>query len=370
LLTFVRMKKIDVSVSNDLFSDNRVNKTCLSLQKLGFDVRLIGRMRKNSPSMSRPYRFCRMRLLFDKEIWFYAELNIRLFFKLLFSRQDALWANDLDTLPANFLVSKLKRKPLVFDSHEHFTQVPELKENPTARKVWIMVERCCVPRVNRVVTVCNTIKNYFKETYGTTAVVVRNIPNKAQQAAPKIFPEEDTLVWQGAINVERGLENLLEAMPYINAKLYIAGDGDIKEKLIKEAQRLHLENKVFFTGRLTFDEMMERTRKATIGISIDQPTNKNYASSLPNKIFEYINASLPILASPLQEIKPIIENYGVGECISDITPKNLADTINRMLQDKEKLTVYSDNCRKAQEELNWENEEKKIEQIFSQLFKS
>ncbi len=361
------MKKIDVSVSNDLYSDNRVNKTCLSLQKFGLDVRLIGRLRKNSPKISRPYRFCRMHLVFDKEVWYYAELNIRLFFKLLFSHQDLLWANDLDTLLANVLVSKIKQEPLIFDSHENFTQVPELKENPFAQKVWVAIEHFCVPRTTKIVTVCEPIQKYFKETYNKDASIVRNIPNKNIDTNPKTFPEKNILIWQGAINIERGLEQLVEAMQHIDAKLYIIGDGDIKDALIKKTEQLHLEEKITFTGRITFDEMMKYTRSATLGISLDQPTNGNYTVSLPNKFFEYINASLPILASPLQQIKPIIEKYQIGETINDISCKNLSNRINTLLADKEKLKLYSSNCKKVQDELNWENEEEKIKQIICEI---
>ena len=225
------MKRICVSVSNDLICDNRVNKTCKSLVDYGLSVKLIGRAFKQSPLLpSRSYKCKRISIIFKKNAIYYAELNLKLFFYLLFSKQDFLWANDLDTLLPNYLVAKLKKKPLIFDSHEHFTQVPELKNNPFAKKVWKAIEKHCIKGCDAVFTVCNPIKNYFKEEYNKESLVVRNIPPRIffkQETIPS-FKKENTIVWQGAVNVERGLEELCEAMQWIDAKLLIMGVGDIK----------------------------------------------------------------------------------------------------------------------------------------------
>lgn len=355
--------RIDVSVSNDLLCDNRVDKTCRSLSEYGLEVRLTGKRTKDSPDLNpRPYKYERIKVFFGKNALYYAELNTRLFFKLLFSRQDILWANDLDTLLANFLVSRIKRKPLIFDSHEHFTQVPELKNNPFAQKVWTKIEKFCVSGLKYVVTVCNPIKEYFKDRYGVEAVVVRNMPlkRKRQDAFTPAEEKENVVVWQGAVNVERGLEELCEAFKWINAKLYIIGQGDIRDELERHVEKEGLGERIRFFGRLPFEEMMSLAEKAKLGVSIDKDTNMNYAVSLPNKIFEYIHCSVPILASPLREIKPIIEKYETGEFIRSYDSKDLSMQINGLISDNEKLNRYAENCRSASEDLTWQKEEKKI----------
>lgn len=360
---------IAVSVSNDLVCDNRVNKTCNSLVKYGLIVTLIGRKFTSSPTLNRNYKCKLLNIFFKKNILYYAELNIKLFFYLLFTQQDYLWANDLDTLLPNYLVAKIKRKPLIFDSHEHFTEVPELKENPFAKKVWKSIEKHCIKGCNAVITVCNPIKDYFKKEYNKESVIVRNIPSsvfKNDYFTPS-KDKENLIVWQGAINVERGLEEICEAMQWVEGKLIIMGEGGIKTLLERKIKHLKIEDKVELCGRLVFEEMIQKTRRAKLAISIDKPTNGNYAISLPNKIFEYISCSVPVLVSDLQEIRHIVDNYHTGVYLKSYNPKDLSSQINDLISDNEKLDSIAQNCKKAAKELTWENEEIKIFNVLNQL---
>ena len=106
------MKRIIVSVTNDLVTDQRVDKTCDVLTEIGFEVILVGRKLKNSLPIHRKYSTKRFRLVFNKGILFYAEYNTRLFLFLLFSRKSFLFSNDLDTLLPNYLISKIQKKKL------------------------------------------------------------------------------------------------------------------------------------------------------------------------------------------------------------------------------------------------------------------
>ena len=133
------MKRAIVSVTNNLKSDKRVNKTAQTLKELGFDVTLVGRYFgeelkvKSQQGNGKPeteFNIKRFRLIFNKGPLFYSEYNIRLFFYLIFHKSDLLIANDLDTLPANYLAQRVKRNGhgepgLIYDCHEYFTGVPE-----------------------------------------------------------------------------------------------------------------------------------------------------------------------------------------------------------------------------------------------------
>lgn len=369
------MKKALVSLSNDLLTDNRVDKTCRTLIKAGYEVVLIGRKRKKSLKMNeRPYKTIRMRLCFEKGFLFYAELNMRLFLKLLFSKTDLLWANDLDTLWANFLASKIKNKDLIFDSHEHFTEVPELKYNKFAKRFWKFTERFILKRIDNIITVCSPIAEYFKENYNKEAIVVRNSPIKDFAIKTKTKEElnmptdKPILIWQGGgCNIERGMEELVEGMQWVDAYLYIIGFGDVYEDLKTLSKKFSLEDKIIFIPRLPYQEMMQYTFNADIGLSLDKETNMNYSISLPNKLFEYIHAGIPILITPLSEIKPIIETFNIGSFFLSHNSRDIAKTIHSLIDDIGKRELFKENTKKAKEILCWEEEEKKIFNILNRF---
>src|SRR5690554_2991253 len=131
----MKNKKIIVSVTNDLYTDQRVHKVCMFLYENGYEVLLVGRKLKNSePITDRPYSIKRFKLVFNAGALFYSNYNLRLFWFLLFTRFDVLLSNDLDTLLANYCAHRLKSKSrLVYDTHELFTEVPELTARQKVR---------------------------------------------------------------------------------------------------------------------------------------------------------------------------------------------------------------------------------------------
>ena len=172
------MQRIIVSVSNDLDTDQRVKKVCQTLFDLGFEVILIGRLLPNSLPLKRSYKTVRLQLFFNKGFLFYAELNIRLFFKLLFGKPDILLSNDLDTLLPNFLIHKILKIKLVYDSHELFTEIPELKNRPGIKKIWTTIEKSILPNVDNMYTVNSQIAAYYHSKYRIPVQVIRKLPYK------------------------------------------------------------------------------------------------------------------------------------------------------------------------------------------------
>jgi glycosyltransferase involved in cell wall biosynthesis len=357
-------KKIIVSVSNDLTTDQRLDRICNSLTKMDFEILLVGRKLKNSHSINnRKYKTKRFRLLFNKGFLFYACLNIRLFLFLLFSKSDILLANDLDTLPANYLAAKLKRKILIYDSHELFTEVPELNNRKSVKKIWLKIEKICLPRVNSAYTVCKSIADYYNNQYDVKFHVIRNLPIYAEYKT-HIDERKNILIYQGALNKDRGLELLIRAMQFIeDYKLIIAGDGDIACQLKYHAKEMQLTEKIEFSGKLNFNELYKLSSSAKLGFSLERDTNLNYRYALPNKIFDYINTGTPVLCSDLPEMKDIIEKYKCGEIFKGNNPKQLAEQILSMLKNREQLEYYHINCIQASKELCWEKEENRLDLV-------
>jgi len=364
-------KKIIVSVTSDLVSDNRVHKVCTTLHNMGFEVLLVGRKLPSSlPVESRKYAVKRFNLPFYKGPQFYAAYNIRFYLFLLFSEFDILLSNDLDTLPANFIAAKVKNKPLVYDSHEYFTEVPELIGRPRVKKVWEWFEMKMVPKIKTAFTVCNSIAKIYEEKYGTQFKVVRNIPvsTKTDLKTEKVKKTGKIILYQGAVNIGRGLEQAIFAMHFIeNTKLIIAGDGDIKTNLQNLVVKENLQNKVEFTGRLPLEELVKLTPKADLGLSIEEDLGLNYRFALPNKLFDYIQAQVPVLITNLPEMAAIVNQYQIGEITESLEPRYLAEKITDALNNCEKRKLWKTNLPKVAKELTWENEEKVIQEIFSRF---
>ena len=363
------LKKISLSVINDLVTDNRVHKVAVSLQKMGFEPVVFGRLLPESQSVDRPYPTHRMKLLFRKGPLFYFGYNFRLFFYLLKLAPDVLVANDLDTLPANFLVSRIRRKPLIYDSHEYFTEVPELIGRPVVRAIWTWLERMFVPKVQAAYTVCESIAEVYRDLYKVDFKVVRNLPvcsqTEKQKPQEKVKERPKIILYQGAMNLGRGIEAVIRAMSFVDdAEFWLAGDGDITLQLQEMVYDLELDKKVKFLGRLPLHQLHEVTRQADLGISLEEDLGLNYRFALPNKLFDYIQAGVPVLVSNLPEMRRVVDHYQIGAIAETHQRKELAELLKSALFDQEKINFWKQNLSRAATELCWENEEEVLRDIY------
>jgi len=373
------LNRIILSVTNDLVTDQRVNKVALTLAKIGYDVTIVGRKLKNSLDINnRSYKTKRFKLLFNKKWMFYAEYNLRLFFYLLFKKFDILVSNDLDSLLSNYCISVIRNKKLVYDSHEYFTEVPELINRNFQKKIWLSIERFILPKIKYSYTVCKSIANDYYKKYGVKMEVIRNVPLRktATNSSEKIstlkkelcIEDKKIIIYQGSLNIGRGIEQVINAMKFIDNTIFlIIGDGDIAKKLVHLTKQKGLEKKIIFLGKIPFDKLNDYTGLADIGISLEQNLGLNYYYSLPNKIFDYINAGVPILASDLPEIANIVKKYEIGEIIKDFSPDIIADAINSMLNDEHKISEWEKKLKYAAEELCWEKEEIKLIDFYNKI---
>lgn len=361
------MKTVRISVINDLVTDQRLQRIAETLSGEGFQVELIGRELNGSlPIMDIAFSVKRFKLLFNKGAFFYAFYNLRLFFYLLkINRPDLLFSIDLDTLPANFLVSKIRRVPLIYDSHEYFTEVPELVERKTTKRVWELIERCILPRIRFAMTVSESIANEYRIKYGTSFETIRNVPWKGEDDkednANEKYKAKYLIIYQGALNLGRGIEQMIECMEYLDKTiLLIVGEGDIQDKLKAMCKALRLESKVVFTGRIVPSELKKLTSKCDLGLTLEEDIGLSYRYSLPNKLFDYIQARIPVLCSDLPEISALVRKYEIGEVCVKREPKMLAEQIYNILSDVKKTNNFKIKLNVAAAALCWENEEKKL----------
>ena len=160
----MRKKRLIFTVINDLTYDQRMIRICTSLVKQGYEVLLVGRTLKKSISLqSQPFQQKRLFCFFQKGKFFYLEYNLRLFFFLLWKKFDAVCAIDLDTILPAFYISRWKNKPIVYDAHEYFTEVPEVVRRPNVQRVWERVAQKTIPKCTHCYTVCQSLADIFYE---------------------------------------------------------------------------------------------------------------------------------------------------------------------------------------------------------------
>ncbi len=363
-------------MTNDLVTDQRVARTCHALVEAGYRVTLIGRRLRHSPALKQmTCETIRMRLLFKRSALFYAEYNLRLWLLLLRLRPDAVWANDTDTLAACTLASRMMAKPLIFDAHELFPEVPELVNRPRIRAVWQWIERVCLPHVRVAYTVCQSVADEYKRRYGISMTVVRNLPethpcNPSSTNAQYTELPHSHLLYQGAVNVGRGVREAMDALEWLpDCHLTIAGDGDIKEQLQSYSQTLPWKERIDFVGRVEPDKLHAMTRNAHLGLCLMEDLGLNYRYSLPNRVGDFIQAGVPLLATDFPEIARVTNEYGTGTLVGPCPrvkegedyhqyvlhlARQIADTLDfwRNLPPAERQARFA----RARAELCWEKE--------------
>jgi glycosyltransferase involved in cell wall biosynthesis len=362
-------------VTNDLVTDQRVQRVISVLQRSGHKIVFVGRkMRDSLPFHPKGFLAKRFRLLFHRKFLFYAEFNVRLFFYLLFRKVHILVANDLDTLPAMFLAARLKGIPLVYDSHEYFTGSFELENRRFIKSVWEKIEKWILPKLKHVLTVNHSIARLYQTKYGIDVAVVRNfapfrVPAVEQSELPEKVRDRQFFILQGSgINPGRGAEEAVLAMKLVeDSVLLIVGRGmalpDIRNLIVREK----LEGKVILLEPVPYEKLIKITSKAVAGLSLDKPLSLNYKYSLPNKISDYIQARIPLIVSNLQEVASIVKSYDIGMVCDNVEAEDIAACMQSVLSDASLRTKWKVNLDVAASEVCWEREEERLIAFYAGL---
>ncbi len=363
-------KRIISLVTNDLEGDQRVHKTALTLAKAGYHIRVLGRLLPESKSLLRPYSVKRIRMIFTKGPWFYACLNFRFFIYLLIKRYDLILANDLDTLLCGYLASRIRKKALVFDSHEFFTQVPELIERPRVQSIWKRIEGRIVPKLNHMMTVNEEIASLFEQTYGMLPQVVMNLPMANHQESQNIrtigkIKGPIRILYQGAVNKGRGLEEMVNAMSLLtDHELHIVGGGDRLEALRLQVSKLEWRNRIHLHGRYPLDQLKKFVKQADLGISLEKDLGLNYRLALPNKLFDYMQGGLPVVCSNLPVMARLVKEVDYGIVIDNHEPNEIASAIQQITIDPQQYSTWSRHAIAASSNYAWEQQEASLLAVF------
>ena len=362
-------KKIIFTVTTDPNYDQRMQRICSALANNGYEVELIGRVLPHSVELSKQnFKQKRLKLIFNKSFFFYAEYNIRIFFYLLFNSFDILCSIDLDSILPGFIVSKLKGKPFVHDAHELFTEMPELNENIIAKSVWTKIEQVIFPKLRFAMTESEGYQEVYHKNYPTTQFkVIRNVPFYYNTSIKD--KSENYIFYQGALNVGRGLEQVIQVLPQIDEQysFWLAGEGDVSQSLRQLVKEMKLEHRVQFLGMVKPKDLKQLTLNATIGLNLLDPENEHYQLSFPNKLFDYIMAELPQISMNFPYYQQIIGDETIGVLIDDWAIETVAGAINELLTNEILYNQSVEGCKVLKEQNNWDKEKEKLIDFYNAI---
>jgi glycosyltransferase involved in cell wall biosynthesis len=351
-------KKIVFTVTTDLTYDQRMIRICTSLANAGYDVMLVGRKMKASlPLTVQPFKQKRLFCFFEKGKLFYAEYNIRL--------MDCIGAIDLDSILPCYFISRIKKITRVYDAHELFCEMKEIATRPAIYKAWKKIERYTVPKFTNGYTVNQPIADEFNKMYGVKYEVIRNIA--LLRDINTLQKKDKFILYQGAVNEGRSFETLIPAMKAVNCTLIICGDGNFMQQAQQLVLKNNLQKRVIFKGKVKPDELRTITQQAYIGITLFENKGLSNYYSLANRFFDYLHAGIPQLCVNYPVYKEINDKYPVAILADDISEKNIAVLLNNLLENEVEYIKLQQNCLIARQELNWQQEEKKLIQFYKKI---
>ena len=373
--------KVCMLVTNSVKKDPRVQREAVSSVRAGFEVLVIGCEDENyDPAYIRtlPYG---VRIHSWKQRkrpgnplarhirWLYklCRLNWKYYRSCVRERPDIIHANDFDTLAAAYLASRRMGCKAVYDSHELYADQPMFNRFKLYKRIIIVLERHMIRRVHAVVSVSHAAARVLSEKYRIKKpVVVTNGSFYFDQG--RLMDKEPGfhVLYHGIISPYRGYEEFAAAagMAEEGITFIVRGYGPAKAELVKYVAESGLCGKVRFDPPVEISELIPMASRAHVGVVLTKPHSGNYTHTVSNKLFEYIQARIPVVLSDVPEHRYINDRYNIGIVIEDVTAKAVARAVNTLYADRALYQYFCSNLVAASKVLCWENESKKLIDVY------
>jgi len=283
-------------------------------------------------------------------------------------------ANDLNTLLPAWILSRLHRSSLIYDSHELFLEQYHL--NPVVKIIWNIIESLLIKRADSVFAENVKCSQYLMRRYHLEKVVPlynmqwyrKYTPQNKFRQLFNISDECKIILYQGAIRPARGLEKLLIiAKEFPMYCIVVLGHGDYRTNLEDQSKKLKLTN--FYTmSAVPKNQLHEYTCSADLGIFLLENVDLNYYYATSNKLFEYLGAGLPVVFSDFPEMRRFIKRYNTGFVVNENNISEIKDKVHRILENPKLWNIMHNNALNAiRTDLNWEKESKKLIDVYNKM---
>lgn len=378
------MQTVTSIVLNSYINDSRVIKETQSLRQAGYDINVIalhdGRSGQKEFEVLDGIPVHRIKLISKSwskakpiQLLKYVEFCVRAIYEI---KSDIIHCNDLNALPIGYILKLMSRcKRLVYDAHE--LESEQEGQNWIVRFISKFLESILIKKADAVMTVSNGIAEWYKYQYRIKKPsVIMNVPKwKENMGKQNMFVERDKrlankkiFLYHGGLTFGRGIDYMLEAFSRRTddkAVLMFMGYGPLKEKIKLFSQE---HGNIFFHDAVSPKELWKYTASADYGLVCTENICLSSYYSLPNKLFEYAMAGIPMLLNNLPEFISLNNSYKIGVVLDELSIDELNKKIDFLLAiDGAEYDKFSRNSRKMAKDLSWEHQAKKLINIYSEL---
>lgn len=375
-------------VLNDFTRDNRVLKVSATLSTEGHDVTVVALHKPGLPKRERQadsFDVRRIRLVMPTRVFRGALKLVELAIKIAlgYRRFDAWHCNDAEAFVIG-LLAKLTRPGLrlIYDCHE-FESERNGKSRRYLRAVgWL--ERRFIRFADEVIVVSPSIADAYMERYHSHGLdgvqLLRNVPHKIDAGMVKVdTPGNGKLrqalglgsndfiaLYQGAFTINRGIEELLAMTVNLKGSrihLVFMGYGMLQGAIEEAASS---SANVHFQPAVPYEEMLQYTKDADVGLVSVRPICLSYLYCLPNKLFECIQAGVPVLVNDLPDCVALLRTYGIGRVVEGDEPQAWLEALMAMEGETPSFKAQvQDSLARAQSQLNWEREQHVLMDVYA-----
>ena len=372
-------KRVAMFVFNAFTNDSRVLKEATSLQKHHYDVTVVahGDNGVGREELIDDLKIRRFSYL-DRKVTKGTLGKLKAY--LIYVKKsisyckdfDIIHCNDINTLPIGIIIKKFYNKDtkIVYDAHEYETEMNGLQG--MQKKIVKILEKNFIKYVDKTITVSDAIANEYVKLYDIEKPsLVLNTPMYKELEKKNIFreifkisQEQVIFLYQGSLNKGRGIEVLVDVFREsdINNIIVFMGYGPLEKILQEQAEKYQ---NIYFHEAVSPDILLDYTSSTDFGISTIEDTCLSYHYCLPNKMFEYIMAEVPVIVSNLPEMKKIVIDNNVGVFAKTNTVEGLKEAIVEATKlDKDEMKINLKNLKKI---YNWEGQEKVLLEIYKEL---
>lgn len=356
-----------MTVLNDLRRDPRVWKEAESLRNAGYNISIIGAHGKGLPHHEikagiEVFR-CFAGWHSKASFLFYTIFALP---RAVAIKPHVYHSHDLSTLLIGCIGAKINSAKLIYDSHELCVEM----SHGIKKVMWRLLEQILIKRCNFILTVNESIAKELVIRYNIRmpTILLNAAPYKKLPTKKKNHPYR--IVYAGIYKKDRNLDKIVGAAPYIrNGVVVFIGEGDEEHLLKKLRDKLKVGKKISFLNPIPMEDLIPFLASCDIGLAIYANNSLNNFYATPNKLFEYIMAGIPIIGSNFPEMKNIIEGEGIGFTADPDNPREIASSINKLIEDKFLYNEMRKKMERARQKYNWEREEKKLIELYKKCLR-